>query len=297
MDGGDAHDSTAMAGSRGFTVCGDGFQAVAAADGKGELVLLVMDPLAEPLSCPCVKGYAQRKYEHLGVFLTKQLGRPVKVFWHESLERGMKQKTGGRADIVIGKYSVVLSDAKRTGQTLTPVASLTGKDGKTTQTGLILVRQNDPARSVDDLRGYRIFFGTADCDEKLAAPARLLKSRGVTIPEKPETYPACSDSAAALLELPAETRAAAVISSYAAPLLEGCGTIQKGDLRVVGESEPVPFVTAFVNGGLPADEQAAIRKSLADAGTVPELLIALETAAGFVEWQDPDGKVASKKKS
>ena len=29
------------------------------------LSLIVMDPLAAPLSCPCVAGYAQRKYEVL----------------------------------------------------------------------------------------------------------------------------------------------------------------------------------------------------------------------------------------
>jgi ABC-type phosphate/phosphonate transport system substrate-binding protein len=268
-----------------------------AADKSGELVLVVMDPLALPLSCPCVKGYAQRKYEHLGVFLTKELGRPVKVFWNESLEKAMKEKTDGKADIVIGKYSVVLSDAKRTSQTMTPVASLTGKDGKTTQTGLILVRTDDKAQTIDDLAGYRIFFGTADCDEKLAAPARLLKEHGVSIPAKPETYPACSDSAAALLELPKETKAAAVISSYAAPLLEGCGTIQKGDLRVVAESEPVPFVTAFVNGRLAEDERSAISKVLIDMGARPELLIALETKAGFVAWQETEKKLAAKKKT
>jgi ABC-type phosphate/phosphonate transport system substrate-binding protein len=268
-----------------------------AAEKSGELVLVVMDPLALPLSCPCVKGYAQRKYEHLGVFLTQQLGRPVKVFWSESLEKAMKEKTDGRADIVIGKHSVVLSDAKRMSQTMTPLASLTGKDGKTTQTGLILVRTGDKAQSVDDLVGYRIFFGTPDCDEKLAAPAKLLKEHGVTIPEKPETYPACSDSAAALLELPQDAKAAAVISSYAAPLLEGCGTIQKGDLRVVGESEPVPFVTAFANGRLADDERTAINKALTDAGARPELLIALETRAGFVVWKEPETKVAAKKKS
>ena len=268
-----------------------------AAESKSELVLVVMDPLALPLSCPCVKGYAQRKYEHLGVYLTQQLGRPVKVFWNESLEKAMKEKTEGRADIVIGKCSVVLSDAKRASQNMAPVASLTGKDGKTTQTGLILVRQADAAKTVDDLAGYRIFFGTADCDEKLAAPAKLLKAHGVTIPEKPETYPACSDSAAALLELPAEAKAAAVISSYAAPLLEGCGTIQKGDLRVVGESDPVPFVTAFVNKRLAEDDQAAISKALLDVGTKAELLIALETKVGFVAWQEEATKAVAKKKS
>lgn len=268
-----------------------------AGDDKSELVLVVMDPLALPLSCPCVKGYAQRKYEHLGVYLTQQLGRPVKVFWSESLEKAMKEKTEGRADIVIGKHSVVLSDAKRTSRTMTPFASLTGKDGKTTQTGLVLVRHDDKAQNADDLVGYRIFFGTADCDEKLAAPAKLLKAHGVSIPDKPETYPACSDSAAALLELPKDVKAAAVISSYAAPLLEGCGTIQKGDLRVVAESEPVPFVTAFMSGRLADDERIAISKAILEVGTRPELLIALETKAGFVAWQDPSEKVVAKKKS
>ena len=28
--------------------------------------MVVMDPLALPLSCPCVKGYAQRNYDKLG---------------------------------------------------------------------------------------------------------------------------------------------------------------------------------------------------------------------------------------
>ena len=35
--------------------------------------LVVMDPLSKPLSCDCVQGYAQRKYELLGEHLTKHL--------------------------------------------------------------------------------------------------------------------------------------------------------------------------------------------------------------------------------
>ncbi len=41
--------------------------------------LVVMDPLAAPLSCPCVEGYAQRKYEVLGERLEQVLGAPVTV--------------------------------------------------------------------------------------------------------------------------------------------------------------------------------------------------------------------------
>ena len=41
----------------------------------GALTLVVMDPLAAPLSCPCVEGYAQRDYEKLATFLRDELKR------------------------------------------------------------------------------------------------------------------------------------------------------------------------------------------------------------------------------
>ena len=79
------------------------------------LTMVVMDPLALPLSCPCVKGYAQRDYDKLGEKLAKELGRPVRVVYNESLTTALKNDAHGHADIVIGKHSVVLFDAKRSG--------------------------------------------------------------------------------------------------------------------------------------------------------------------------------------
>jgi ABC-type phosphate/phosphonate transport system substrate-binding protein len=211
------------------------------------LSLVVMDPLALPLSCPCVEGYAQRNYDKLGEFLTERLGRPVQVTFAESFEKALAKENCKAIDIAIGKDSVVRHDAAAAKMKVTPLAQLSGKDGVTTQTGLIVVRSADPAQKVDDLRGYRILFGTTECDEKFAAPRALLTSAGVDFPavDKTETTQSCSDGACKIIEWGDKEKAAAVISSYAAPLLEGCGTIKKGDLRVVGETEPVPFVTAF----------------------------------------------------
>ena len=79
-----------------------------------------------------------------------------------------------------------------------------------------------------------------------------------------------------------EQRAAAVISSYAQPLLEGCGSINKGDLRVIGQTDPVPFVTAFVREDLPRTVRAAIEAALLSTGSVPNLLRQLQTHKGFV---------------
>jgi ABC-type phosphate/phosphonate transport system substrate-binding protein len=249
------------------------------------LTLIVMDPLAGPLACDCVQGYAQRKYELLGNFLSEKLQRPVKVYWSDSLARAIEEKTSGKAHLVIGKHSVVLFDAKAAGRRFRPIASLTGQDGTTTQTGLIVVRTADPAQTVADLAGYRIFFGPEDCDEKSLAPLMLLQTHGIARPEPLETCAACSNAATKLVELDPGVKAAAVISSYAEPLLQGCGTVKKGDLRVVGVSDPVPFITAFVSDDLPQPEQAAIQAALLEVGTQAELLIGLETGSGFVEYQ------------
>src|SRR5207249_760562 len=143
------------------------------------LTVVVMDPLAAPLSCPCVKGYAQRDYQKLAAQLEKDLGRPVKVFFAETLTEALRKKSDGKADVIIGKESVVRAGAKDNNIAIDPVAALSGKDGKTTQTGLIVVANADPALTTADLKGYRILFGPGDCDEKHSAALKLLRENEI----------------------------------------------------------------------------------------------------------------------
>jgi ABC-type phosphate/phosphonate transport system substrate-binding protein/outer membrane protein assembly factor BamB len=252
------------------------------------LSLVVMDPLAEPLSCPCVQGYAQRKYEKLADYLAEKLGRPVNVTFAESFEKALAKDDCKTIDIAIGKDSVVRHDAATAKLKVVPLARLTGQDGRTTQTGLIVVRSADPARRLQDLRGYRILFGPRECDEKFAAARRALESAGIEIPaiDAAETTQACSDGACKIIDWGDSQQAAAVISSYAAPLLEGCGTIKKGDLRVIGQTKPVPFITAFATARVEPELREQLRKALLDVGTRPELKAALETLLGFVPIDD-----------
>lgn len=255
------------------------------------LTLVVMDPLSAPLSCPCVKGYAQRDYEKLAAAMSKDLGRPVKVFFSESLTDALKKKTEGKADVIIGKESVVRAETRANKIDAKPVASLTGKDGKTTMTGLFVVAAADLAISPADLKEYRVIFGAPECDEKYKAALAVLKDAGVSLPGKLESCGSCSEGAVAVIEsFKSGTKTATVISSYAQPLLEGCGTIKKGDLRVVGETAPVPFIVAFVNESLPADERKAIQDFLLKVGKNKELCTAIETKAGFVLTASEDGK-------
>lgn len=268
-------------------------------DNDSQLILVCMDPMAAPLACDCVKGYAQRKYENLGAFLQKKLNRPVKVVWGESLGKATAdEKLKGH--IIIGKHSVVLADAKREKIKVKPIAQLTDQTGSVEQTGLIVVRAADKAQTVSDLQGYRIFFGPEDCDEKSAAPMALIKDSGISLPEEIETCGACSEAATQLVELDADVKAAAVISSYAEKLLEGCGTVQKGDLRVIGRSKPVPFITAFANASMSDEEIKQITEALLEVQSDPQLLIAMESLSGFtnehLQTEKTDTKTSDTKK-
>ncbi|HEX6963792.1 MAG TPA: PQQ-binding-like beta-propeller repeat protein [Lacipirellula sp.] len=275
-----------------------GEEAGAAASKAEPLSLVVMDPLAAPLSCPCVAGYAQRKYEVLAEEFEKTLGRPVVLTFSESLTKALQKEGCTTAHVIIGKDSVVRADAKTHKFKVTPVAQLSGLDGKTTQTGMIVVPANDPAKSIADLKGYKIIFGPTYCSEKSAAARKLLESAGVEIPplDEAEVSAACSDGALKILEWGDDVRGATVISSYAAPLLEGCGTIKKGDLRVIAETEPVPFITAFVTNKVAKPERKAIRKLLHASGENQKLKTALESLIGFIPLEEdyPHRKAAKK---
>jgi outer membrane protein assembly factor BamB len=194
------------------------------------------------------------------------------------------EKLGGRADLVIGKRSVVLSDATRADVKLEPIAALGNKDGTLYQTGLLVVHSGSAAEKLGDLKDFRIILGTADCDEKNAAARTLLAEHGLQLPEEVETSAACSDGATIVVEAGATGNVATVISSYAKPLLEGCGTIKRGDLRVIGETKAVPFVVAFVAKDLP-DREKLVGALLATPDE-PLIRLALESKQGFVPEPD-----------
>jgi ABC-type phosphate/phosphonate transport system substrate-binding protein len=254
-----------------------------AADKEVPLTLLVTDPLSKELSCPCVEGYAQRDYKELAKHLTAKLGKPVVVEFGESLEAAMK-KTAGRVDVIIGKDSVIRAQSKAQKLEIVKLAGMTGKEGDLTQHGVLVVHSSDPTLSVDQLKEHKILFGPPAAEEKNAAAKALLKDLNVTYTAMEKDAVTCSVCATQLLEY-AKTgeKVVGVISSYAVPLLEGCGTVKKGDLKVIGKTDQVPFISAFVVGAVPADVQKKLQVALLEVAKDEALCKVLETKDGFVE--------------
>ena len=264
-----------------FSIC-----ALAVCNAADPLSIVVMDPLAAPLSCPCVEGYAQRKYEILAEELESRLERSVTVSFGESLELGLK-KANGKADVVIGKQSVVIADAKKSKLKVDPLFRLSDQEGSTSQFGMIVVNRDDPAKSIQDLKGYSIIFGTEDAEEKHGAALKLFSDAGIKLPKQRRMIDeACSDGACKVIDLGPSSKSAAVISSYAQPLLEGCGTIKKGDLRVVAKTSEVPFVTLFAVQGMDSETRKTLSDAIHKVSREPRVLEALESLIGFVAIED-----------
>lgn len=256
-------------------------RAAAPEDGT-PLTIVVMDPLARQLSCNCVEGYAQRDYDLLALYLEKKLRRSVKLSYAESLAEGLRAAQSRPVHLIIGKRSLVEADAAECKLKARPLAMLTDRNGLTTLTGLFVVSAGDPAQKIGDLHGYRIVLGPPESAEKHAAALASLKKASVPIPPSPETAPSCMEAAFAVLENQQSPGAAAVISSYAIALLEGCGSVERGALRVIGQTEPVPFITVFATPSVNAETQRQITSALLDVAKIPQLLTAMESQLGFV---------------
>ena len=127
-----------------FVITND-LKSLEGADKDQSLSLIVMDPLSAPLSCPCVEGYAQRRYEVLATHLEATLNVTVRLTFAESVEAAVK-KSGRPAQLVIGKDSVVRADCKDQKIAIAPLARLTDQEGRTSQFGLIVVGRDDPAK-------------------------------------------------------------------------------------------------------------------------------------------------------
>ena len=256
--------------------------ALSAAAEQPALTIAVMDPLAAPLACACVMGHGQRKYEKLAEYLSASLKQPFKVAYGEDLVRLTQEPGNGPIGLVIGKRSVIEFDAAKLNAKVRPLAMLTGRDGTTVLRGLFIVARGDRAQKTSDLKGYKILFGPLDSTEKHAAALAALKAAGVTVAEPLSVAPGCSDGALAVQENKTAVPMATVISTYAMPLLEGCGTVEKGSLRIVGQTEPVPFIAVFATAKLPAELDQPVTAALLSASKQSELLSALESRDGFV---------------
>jgi outer membrane protein assembly factor BamB len=250
--------------------------------GRGEpIVLVVMDPLAKELACACVEGFGQRDYRKLAAYLQAGLKRDVVVEFSDDLAETLAIVGQGREVIVVGDRSLVTHGAQRAQLRARPVCELSGMDGSTTDTAVFVARGNDAAKELKDIGGRKVLVALAEADAKHAATLTALRGADLKPPAEPQRRPPGTEAALDVLDSTASPPPVAVMPSYVLRLLEGCGSINKGDLKVIGSTSAVPFITVFLSDSMAADTQAAIRDSLLSIKNDPQLLKQMESRDGF----------------
>jgi outer membrane protein assembly factor BamB/ABC-type phosphate/phosphonate transport system substrate-binding protein len=258
-----------------------------------------MDPLAKELACACVKGFGQRDYRKLAARLEKALGQRVTIDFSDDLAETLAAGSGRNVIssqvIVIGDQSLVAHGAKKAGLKSRPVCDLTDVDGNTTLPALFIVRSDDTAKELKDLAGRKVLFGIPDADEKHAAALAALREARAE-PATSMQRDSFGDAALDVLDSPSSPGPVAVVPGYAMRLLEGCGSVKPGSLRVIGKTRAVPFITVFVSDNIPAEKEEKIVVSLLSIKSEPKFLNIMESHDGFIPYkgkQSPGGKTSA----
>lgn len=252
------------------------------------ITLVILDPLARELACACVKGYGQRDYRKLADRLEKAIDQPVGIEFSDDLAETLQTLPASRQVIVVGDRSLVAHGARLAGLKCRPVSELTDLDGATTLTASFVVRSDDSVKDLKELNGRKIFIGLSEADEKQAAALKALRVAGVALPDPLNTRASFTDAALDMLDSSLSPPPAAVIPSYGLRLLEGCGSVRPGNLKVIGRTPPVPFITVFMAEAVPMATQQKVLKALLAIKSDKKLLKALESRDGFKALDPPD---------
>lgn len=168
----------------------------------------------------------------------------------------LKKLESGPFDVIIGPYSVVEHAARQAEIQVRAVASLTDPDGCTDTRGSFLVRADSPVKTLNDLRGKHVLFGPPEVAESHAAAIAALKAGGVEVPTSVDSEEHHSVAALSVVTKEADV---AVLPAFGWRRVVGCGTVPDGLLKVIDNTDPVPFTTVWVTDAIDRDAEWWLR--------------------------------------
>ena len=257
------------------------------------VTLVVMDSLAKELACACVKGYGQRDYRKLSSQVEKAIKQKVNIEFSDDLADSLAGGSLKQELIVIGDQSLVAAGANKAGLKCHAICALTDLDGNTTMSASVIARSGDRVKELKEIGGRKVLFGVPEADAKHAACLAMLRAAAMERPIIPEQRGSYSEAALDMLDSEISPPPLAVIPSYALRMLEGCGSVQPGSLKVIAKTDPVAFITVFLSDSVPADKEKQIFDALIAMKGDSKLLKALESRDGFIVCKNQKSSAAA----
>src|SRR5690606_33655317 len=106
------------------------------------------------------------------------LNQPVGIEFSDDLAESMNWIDPERGLLIVGERSAVANGANRAGLKCRAVCELSDPAGGTTVNGIFVVRSDDPAKELKDIRDRKLLFGLADTEENRAAVSTALRTSG-----------------------------------------------------------------------------------------------------------------------
>ncbi len=220
----------------------------------------VSEPFCEETACGCVGAHGRRSYRGLGE-AARKAGVELS-FSYFKLESGLAAAVAaGAVDGAIAKAWTVLRAARAAGRPFERICDLPLPDGSGKLAGVFIAPSGSPIRSLADLSGKRLAVGRSESYENSHAVDRTLRGLGIALGAR-EEYPGCLQAALSVVEGKCD---AAVVSSYCPRygLYDMLGP--KADLRSIGETAAIPFVTFALSERADRGLRSRLREALLEA--------------------------------
>lgn len=245
------------------------------------LTFVVMDPLSKELACACVKGYGQRDYRKLTAYLAQELKRDIAIEFSDDLTETLKAIGADHELVVVGEYSRMLKEAGVARLKIRPLCGLSDPEGDTNIHAVLVAQSKDSVQNLQGITGRKILFALADTEANHKTLQNCLSTVGLTQTPTLEKRSQYTDAALDVLDSTEPNPPVALVPSYAMRLLQGCGSIKPGELKVIGKTDSFPFITLFVNERLDQTMEAKLEQALLSVGKDAKLLELMESKDGF----------------
>ncbi|WP_106767513.1 phosphate/phosphite/phosphonate ABC transporter substrate-binding protein [Paenibacillus faecalis] len=260
--------------------CGAAASSESANGGTPEVIRVGMMPSEE--------GEMNRSQEQLAEDITAATGIPSEIFVAEDYNMIIEALRAGKIELgLIGPFGYIIATERANAKLL--VRSESDNASNT----VIVVRDDSPYQSVEDLKGKDfLFVDPASTSGNLYPRATLMDELGLSNDELESFFGSVAFSGGhdkSLLALANNNADAIGTSSMMLPMMAESGLIKEEDFRVIAESEPiVGGAPMLYREDLPEDLVSKIQELMLDYHTKNPEFMESVGASRFVEGSDSD---------
>ena len=227
----------------------------------------------------------EAEYTPFGDYLSEQLGREVELFVPTSYNAVVEAMANDELDLAyFGGLTYV--QARERANVSPLVTEINPRTGDTTYHSLIIVPANSDIQEVSELEGETFAFGSVSSTSGSLYPAIMLRNGGIDYRTDLEEkiYTGGHDATAQAV---ANGRVAGGgIEDRILYRLQDEGTVEKGFVRAIEESDPIEGYPWVVRDNLSEDLKEEITQAF--LGIEDPVLLDLLRAAGYEKVEDED---------